>query len=130
MDYYSTSCYGLKLLCTDTNTCYIITNYGTILKTINGGGNSWMVGLEESTEKNIDFSLYPNPAQTLINIEFENASSENYTISIVNVLGQTVYSKQTNDSKIQISVDEFLSGIYLVKVQSDKGMLSKKFIKN
>ena len=129
MDYYSTSCYGLKLLCTDTNTCYIITNYGTVLKTINGGGNNWMVGLENNTEKSIDFSIYPNPAQTLINIEFENASSKNYTLSIVNVLGQTVYSKQTSDSKLQISVDEFPSGIYSIQVSCEKKSMSTKFIK-
>lgn len=85
-------------------------------------------GVNEISNFN-SFTLYPNPAQTLINIEFENASSENYTISIVNVLGQTVYSKQTSDSKIQISVDEFFSGIYVVKVQSEKGLWSRKFVK-
>jgi hypothetical protein len=82
-------------------------------------------GINEISNFN-SFSIYPNPAQTLINIEFENASSKNYTLSIVNVLGQTVYSKQTSDSKLQISVDEFPNGIYTVQVQSKKGMLSKK----
>ncbi|MBN8695455.1 MAG: T9SS type A sorting domain-containing protein [Bacteroidetes bacterium] len=129
LDYYSTSCYGLKLLCTDTSTCYIITNYGTILKTINGGGNNWMVGFGNSIENNIDFKLYPNPAQSIINIEFENSISESYTLNIVNVLGETVYFKQLNDPKLQVSVDEFSSGIYVVQVQSNKGILSTKFIK-
>ena len=82
---------------------------------------------ENILDKN--YKIYPNPAQALINIEFEKAFSENYTISIVNVLGQTVYSKQTNDSKLQISVDEFSSGIYLVKLQSEKGLWSRKFVK-
>jgi hypothetical protein len=32
-------------------------------------------------------------------------------------------------SKIQISVDEFPVGIYIVQLQSKKAMLSKKFVK-
>lgn len=86
-------------------------------------------GVNEITDHNL-FSLYPNPSQSVINIEFENSISENYTISIVNVLGQIVYSKEMSGSKIQVSVDEIPVGIYVVQVQSKKGMLSKKFIKN
>ncbi|MBL7889228.1 MAG: T9SS type A sorting domain-containing protein [Bacteroidia bacterium] len=85
-------------------------------------------GVDETINYN-SFSIYPNPAQSIINIEFENSISESYTLSILNVLGETVYSKQLNDPKLQISVDEFPSGIYVVQVQNEKDIWSKKFIK-
>ncbi|MBL7889226.1 MAG: T9SS type A sorting domain-containing protein [Bacteroidia bacterium] len=86
------------------------------------------LGINEISSFN-SFSIYPNPAQSIINIEFENSISESYTLNIVNVLGETVYSKQMNDPKLQISVDEFPSGIYVVRVQNEKGIWSKKFIR-
>ncbi|MBN8695456.1 MAG: T9SS type A sorting domain-containing protein [Bacteroidetes bacterium] len=124
--YDSTICIGGGFLTVDNDTVNKIAKWigGNYVDTC----GHIVSGVNEITNYN-SFFLYPNPAQSIINIEFENSISESYTLNIVNVLGETVYFKQLNDPKLQISVDDFPSGIYIVQVQNEKGIWSKKFIK-
>jgi len=75
-------------------------------------------------------NVYPNPAQTVINIATETEMPDSYTI--FNSLGQVVASAQNivETNTIAVNVSDFANGIYFVKV--DKGSESKtiKFIKN
>ncbi len=69
-------------------------------------------------------TLYPNPATIQLTI----SSSENITsISITNLLGQTVYSSKYSGS-LQKSVDvaELPSGVYIIKIN---GAEIRKFLK-
>ncbi len=130
--YDSTSAYGLNMICTDTNTCYILTNYGAIIKTTNGGGN---VGInEQSRTKNEDLKIYPNPTQSNITIEFDLTETKNVFLEIKNILGQTIKiidnsAFEVGRNKVEIVVSEFSKSLYFVQLQSGHGILSKKFVK-
>lgn len=74
-------------------------------------------------------NVYPNPAQTVINIASETELPDSYTV--FNSLGQVVASAQhVSDANLSINISGYANGIYFLKV--DKGSESKtiKFIKN
>ncbi len=81
-------------------------------------------------QNTVDVTISPNPTATEINIQFPEAIKvEN--VSIYDVLGREVFTKSINLSKNMISITPHLTkGIYMLKIASEKGALSKKVIIN
>jgi len=78
--------------------------------------------------KNKFISVYPNPAQDIININFPNVFDD-IDISVYNISGQKVYSKNyKNQKQIIINTSGFLNGIYFFRINSVTGSESKKII--
>jgi len=73
------------------------------------------------------FSLYPNPANQILNIESKKRNKIS-SVSIYNTLGQLVLV--VTDVNQSIDVSGLKSGNYFIKVNSDKGNSNIKFIKN
>lgn len=69
--------------------------------------------------------IYPNPATTVLNIGISPANFSK--ISIINLLGQTVY---TTSNSTQIDISGFNAGLYIVTVESGQKAITQKFIKN
>ena len=84
---------------------------------ITTGGN----GVAENTRT---FSIFPNPATTVLNV---NAEGYN-TLEIVNLLGQTVYTANAT-SNMQINVSNLNNGVYFVRMNGENGTATQKFIK-
>ena len=57
--------------------------------------------------------VYPNPASDIINIVCESAP---FQMKLINSLGAEVYSGSSSSNELQIDVNKFKSGIYLIKV--------------
>jgi len=68
------------------------------------------------------FNIFPNPANEVLNIEAEG----DFTVSVLNTKGEEVLK---NSNAKTINVANFTSGIYFVKLQNEKGVQVKKFIK-
>lgn len=65
-------------------------------------------------------NIYPNPAQEMINLDINLKSNEDVSISIVNVLGQELWSNELKDYKqgVQnISTAAIAAGTYFVKIR-------------
>jgi hypothetical protein len=98
-------------------------------------GDCWLfdpTGMKNFNKSNY-FSLVPNPASTELNIDLHMAAATNVTISILNAMGQTVRStelKNATNQRITINTSDLSSGIYLVNLISEKGMITKKLIVN
>jgi hypothetical protein len=81
------------------------------------------LGVEKLTLVNNRVNLYPNPVAETFNIETEEPI---LSVSILSIDGQFIKStKRTTD----VSVKELSQGIYLVQVQTEKGIEIKRFIK-
>uniref|UniRef100_UPI004048ED3F T9SS type A sorting domain-containing protein n=1 Tax=Gelidibacter sp. TaxID=2018083 RepID=UPI004048ED3F len=78
------------------------------------------LGVQEITNNNI--KLYPNPTSDYINISSQTPIIE---IDMYDVLGKHVLS---TSQTTQIDVSQLTSGLYFVKIQSDKGEIIKKII--
>jgi hypothetical protein len=71
--------------------------------------------------------MYPNPVQG--DQVYLNLSKE-ATVSIYNVLGKLVSTSTVTKNNNTIQIGKLASGIYLVKIQSEKQYIAKKLIKN
>jgi hypothetical protein len=76
------------------------------------------------------FAVYPNPAVNVLNItNAENILVNN--VSIVDLNGRTVKSvKFDGVSEAQVNISDLSAGMYLVNISSDKGITTKKIVKN
>ncbi len=72
-----------------------------------------------------DFIVYPNPANTHLNIDATSAIKE---IRVFNYVGQLVDSKLVADSFYTLNTSTYKAGIYFVQVQTEKGISTKKVI--
>jgi hypothetical protein len=75
-----------------------------------------------------EFSIAPNPANnfiTLSGMEFNFGD----TVAIYNLNGQLLISKELNDDSAEINISSLTSGMYLIKIKTDSGTKTKKFIK-
>lgn len=72
------------------------------------------------------YSIYPNPAKEIINIEnFDNKSISN--IKIIDSSGKLVL-KQSNNLQ-QINLKQIPQGIYIIQIESEGKLYNQKFIK-
>ena len=72
------------------------------------------------------FNIVPNPAIDHIMIY---ASADFYAVDVTNFLGQTVISQSNAEKSAQIDVSNLTSGIYFVRIFSDRGTSIKKIVK-
>ena len=70
-------------------------------------------------------SIYPNPVRTNLNLKVSN-SIVIKEVTLFNLLGKEMF--KINNSSIDISL--FPKGIYIAKIITNKGSISKKIIKN
>jgi hypothetical protein len=74
-------------------------------------------------ENNIGtFDLYPNPADQVLNIKTEG----DFNYSVMNVNGEVLVN---NANSKTLDISSFSAGIYFLKLQNNKGVQVKKFVK-
>ncbi len=80
-----------------------------------------------------EFSLYPVPANTTLNIRLSGQTANNVSYEIVSILGQA-YSRgqvEVNAGKVDIKADisNLADGTYFVRIHSGGTIISKQFVK-
>ena len=73
-----------------------------------------------------EITIFPNPAKSQLHIRA--TSVEIARVEIYSTLG-TLVRKVTNN-KAPINIEEISSGLYLVKIYTEKGIVIKRFLKN
>jgi len=88
-------------------------------------------GLDELTRNN--FKLYPNPASSMITIEFVNGNSEGYEMSVWNMHGMKVetINVASGKSQMELNVTDYPTGVYFVELSTQTTTYNKiRFIVN
>jgi hypothetical protein len=76
------------------------------------------------------FRVYPNPANTSINISFVT-ELKNATTSIYDINGRQVYFKKSDlKQTVNINTEHLSAGIYILKINNKEVNYSKKIIIN
>jgi len=75
-------------------------------------------------EFNNNVSVYPNPATDVLNV---SANSNIQSVEIMNLMGQTVQSYNANDLFTQINISSLSNGMYMVRVNTENGVINHKF---
>ena len=96
-------------------------NYSLIITGINS-----TLGTE--TQNLQSFTMYPNPANDILNISSENTID---TIVIYDALGRKVLQQTlpTDSTNTTVSIETLVTGIYQVEVRSKNTKSTKKLIK-
>jgi len=76
-----------------------------------------------STTNESGFGIYPNPTTTSLTITTTNKIT---SITITNLLGQTLYSQQYNSPQVQVDVSTLPTCMYLIRIN---GTEVRKFVK-
>jgi len=79
-----------------------------------------------------NLTVYPNPASDKLNIKFNTTITDDLSITIHNITGQTVFKESLNNYigsyHNELNVNDFAQGIYLIKIQSSKGTFTQKLV--
>ncbi|GAA0871804.1 hypothetical protein GCM10009117_09500 [Gangjinia marincola] len=102
---------------------------------INGYGNSTFidnVALQSSLSVNDKdlfgaISMYPNPASDMLTIEAP-AGTPISSVRIYNQLGQSVLEMANKDAQAILDLSNFASGLYLVSIEAEGQLITKKLI--
>jgi len=101
--------------------------YLTITNSLGDSATYSATTLGNSTQDQISFTIYPNPASNLIYFKGSKIKIQNF--KIFNINGQQVLQSAFNPAT-GIDVSHLAKGIYFIKVDTKDGSLMKKFIKN
>ncbi|WP_445455651.1 LamG-like jellyroll fold domain-containing protein [Flavobacterium sp. HNIBRBA15423] len=74
----------------------------------------------------VNFKYYPNPTSGLVNISYSKLISQ---VTVMNMLGQTVFTKKENGSNLTLDLSILPSATYLVKVESEGQIKMIKIVK-
>lgn len=74
---------------------------------------------------NITLNLYPNPTHDKL---FINSDIKIESLDIINLSGQIVYQTSLNQSSTQIDVSHLPGGAYMVKLNNDRGIISRRLV--
>lgn len=88
-----------------------------------------MIGIDEKPSKLDAFSISPNPTkgQLTINPSYDDIE---YDLSLINISGQEVLSIDRNSGTQTLQVYDIPRGIYVLKIMSEKELLTERIILN
>ncbi len=116
----------------DTSGSYTI----TLLVTNNCGQdiyettvNITITSLENPNEWQ-EVSIFPNPTNDFLRIDFGKKQNNGSSIYLFNSLGQMVFSKNVKNKMEEINVSTFPKGIYFIKIMDGKSELVKRIVVN
>jgi hypothetical protein len=77
-----------------------------------------------------DFKVVPNPNNGNFTITGNLNSSENITISIIDMQGRVIYqaSQLNNTISNNIDISKYENGMYILKIETDKNVLTEKIV--
>lgn len=78
--------------------------------------------------KNLDFNLFPNPADNLVFIEILNVSKNtSNSISIIDLTGKILFqTTESNKNSFTIPMENLAAGIYIIEVKNELGLVGRK----
>lgn len=85
------------------------------------------VGLEESEELSIHFTLQPNPATEILSIE--TSGEQVYQVQILDVNGK-VLKQSSMLHHLKLDIRDLKPGFYFINIYNEKGSYFQKLIKN
>ena len=90
--------------------------------TTNVGIDSWLAG---------SVSLYPNPAKEVVNVQctMNNVQWDGATVEVYDVYGKLLQTVEMSSEITTLNVSGLADGMYFVRVTTDRGVVTKTFVK-
>ena len=91
------------------------------------------VSVVSVSKKDINLSVYPNPALQTLDVSFSLANAGNCTVSISDISGRVMMREELASDKgthkAQFDVASLASGTYIIYVRTEQGTVTEKFIR-
>ena len=79
-----------------------------------------------------ELEVYPNPSRDIFNISFTSEEVQDFTIRVVNLLGEEIIKEDVQqfvgEYVKSINLNQFEKAIYLLEIITDNGTINKKLI--
>lgn len=90
-----------------------------------------LIGLNENESTIESAKIYPNPAYGKATVAFQATVTEDYTIEIMNTMGEAVYTctllnVEAGRTTHDLPIDNFADGLYTIRISSTTGLISKR----
>jgi hypothetical protein len=75
-------------------------------------------------------TVFPNPAHHSVQIQSKEGFAPNTSVVLQNLQGQTILTSTLSSGNLgqQVDIQKVVAGIYLIRVQSDKGIFVRKLV--
>ena len=83
--------------------------------------------LSNETFTTSQIKMYPNPSTGIVTIDSKDVVD---SIAVINVLGQTVMSKEINSASFTLDISDLNAGQYFIQLNSNNNKVVKKLFKN
>ena len=93
----------------------------------NGDNNTITAGVSENNSE-LGISIYPNPANSFVNIKLNNSINGQTNLRIVDLSGKVVYNSTIENQTTNIDLSGLNKGIYMVIVNSDTQNYNSKLV--
>jgi len=125
MDYVDDKCMHMFTL--DQKTRMIATLNGIRSSILTSSGYD---GINELSADNF-ITMSPNPCNDFLHIDWSDNIEVHY-IQLIDLQGSVIYSENYTHTanELSIEVQNFINGIYFVRIQTSKGWISKKILVN
>jgi fibronectin type 3 domain-containing protein len=90
-------------------------------------GSNNPVGIVEFSNE-LNFSMYPNPANGSITLKFENQINKGMTLTLYNAIGEIVKTIAFQQNQQQMDVNDLSNGLYFVELKSGSEHSIQKLI--
>jgi PKD repeat protein len=125
---------------------YLIDNFRYKFEFTNGGGNNiyiddikifdpTTVGINEINKTALNYSVYPNPVNNQLNVEFNLLEKTTILGELYDVAGRKVKTLFNNDyslgtHRLDFNTSDLKAGLYFVKITLEGESFTKRVIKN
>lgn len=75
------------------------------------------------------FEINPNPVNETLQVSLGADLNPEY-VEVYNLLGQRVLFSEMNQSKLELNVNDLNAGVYILRIQTEEGVGSKRIYKN
>lgn len=90
---------------------------------VKGGGEVVSIGKEAVQEV---AGVYPNPSNGTFTVKL--ADNNGVSVEVYNSGGQLVFSQPVNSNEVSVSLNNNAAGIYIVKINTTNGTITKKIV--
>ena len=79
------------------------------------------VGIHENDKLGV--MIYPNPATDMVHVQSDGLI---HSVELLNLIGQRIELKQVEGESCQFNTSNLQSGIYIVKIDTEYGVITQK----
>lgn len=128
-----TDCTDANLIGSPSNTFHVTVtdtvNHCTTRRVLAGSAfrsASISSSVKESVETEQTISVYPNPANSVLNVVLP--SDESASISLIDISGKVVERLDTSSNRTRINVSSLSNGLYIISVNQNGKQFSKRIL--